>query len=678
MENLSLHIKVDSLSKIALDLTGDRFKLACAGKADLTNHTISWDKPIQIGYLLSNQELESFYKGNGGPSLSEKTPVQLEIDPGKISLKNFSLNINGRLHAKELLLKSTSPTPQISLQNIDATFQFSEDKDMLVFSLSSKALTGTLDCQGSIKEISSPDLILKANLDLQKFPVALIDTLASSSMQPFIGESIDLKVAIDKKNKAQTVWIDGKSPLLKVVGGVTLDSKGIFLTTDSRAVMIEFLLTQGAYEKLIPGSFALDKAALFKASLSKLHIPFLESDTGRKSLDFSHLLLGLEAENDQISFMYKGTKKPLSFTNTKLSLQKKDEKTPLSLSLDMDADADQKGSLHLDAQCKKLLNEQGRFELSHMESDIIVSFQKFPSAIFDILLPSKNKTVSSLLGPSFDMTLKSSLQHATGPLAINLRSQNVKLSMEGALGSGVLTFRENVVAEVAFTPDTSKVFLQEVNPLSISSISSSTPLSIEIVAKGFSLPLSPFALNRIQAPRIRILLGKVLCQNEGNINLMLGLLKSKQAGQNKQPELWFAPLDLSIEQGVLNLERTEVLVASTYDIALWGRIDLPMNRVSMVLGLTAPCLNAAFNIRDLPSDYVMHIPLTGTLDHVELNKTVATSKIVALSLWQSKSVAGPATGVGGALVGGLLNKVLAPPGNEGSTPKAKKPYPWEK
>ena len=159
---------------------------------------------------------------------------------------------------------------------------------------------------------------------------------------------------------------------------------------------------------------------------------------------------------------------------------------------------------------------------------------------------------------------------------------------------------------------------------------------------------------------------------------MLGLLKSKQAGQNKQLELWFAPIDFSIRQGVLDLERTEVLVASTYDIALWGRIDIPANRVNMVLGLTAPCLNAAFNIRDLPSDYVLHIPLTGTLDHVELNKTVATSKIVALTLWQSKSVAGPAAGVGGALVGGLLNKVLTPPGNEGSTPKAKKPYPWEK
>ncbi len=678
IENLSLHLKADSLSNISLDLKSDRFKVACSGKADLVNRTFSWDKPAAVYYLLSNQELESFYKGHTGPALVEKTPVQLEIDPGSISLNNLSLNINGHLRAKELLLKSAAPAPQISFQNIDAAFQFSEDKDTLDFSLSSKALTGTLACQGSIKQLSSSDLVLKANLDLQKFPVALIDTLTSSSMLPIIGESIDLKLAINKKNSTQTLWIDGKSPLIKIVGGVTLDSKALFLTSGSSAVTIEFILTQAAYEKLSQSSFALDKSALFKVSLSKLYIPFLESAADGKSIDFSHLLLSLQAENDLISFVYKGTKKPLSFTNTKLSLQKKDEKTPLSLSLDTGADADQKGSLHLDAQCKKLLNEKGDFELSHMESDIIVSFQKFPSALFDILVPSKNKTVSSLLGPSFEMTLKSSLQNASGPLAVNLRSQNIKLSIEGALTSGVLTLRENVVAEVALTPDTSKAFLKEVNPLSISSISSSSPLSIEIASKGFSLPLSPFSLNQILAPRVRVLLGKVLCHNEGNINLMLGLLKSKQAGQNKQLELWFAPLDLSIEQGVLNLERTEVLVASTYDIALWGRIDLPTNRVSMVLGLTAPCLNAAFNIRDLPSDYVMHIPLTGTLDHVELNKTVATSKIVALTLWQSKSVAGPAAGVGGAIVGGLLNKVLAPPGNEDSTPKAKKPYPWEK
>jgi hypothetical protein len=58
---------------------------------------------------------------------------------------------------------------------------------------------------------------------------------------------------------------------------------------------------------------------------------------------------------------------------------------------------------------------------------------------------------------------------------------------------------------------------------------------------------------------------------------------------------------------------------------------------------------------------------------------VATSKIVALTLWQNKDLAGKAVGggLGGALVGGLLDQVLTPPGNDSPTPPAKRPFPWE-
>ncbi len=682
IENCKLLLSTHSLSQISLNLTNDRFSLQYNGGISPETRTLFWEKPIQVNYILTNQEFKSLYAQKDGPSLLDKAPIQIEISPTSLSLNSISLNqlnLSAKLIGKELVFENLTRTQKVSLQNLEAKMQLIGAKDSLDFSVSSHISGGTLSSEGSINSLSSSDLLLKANVELQKFPMAAFDTLASSSLLPFTGSVLDLKLSIDKNNSSETVWIDGKSPLLKVSGGLILDSKGIFLASSDSPFKIEFLLTPKGYKELSKGSnssFDLSKEALFKASLLTLKIPFLGPNS--KTPDLSHLLLSLQMENDQISFTPKGSKKLLTLTNTTLSLQKKGEEAPLSLSLDTSAIADQKGSLHLDAQMKQFLNNAGHFELSHVESDLIVSFQKFPSAVFEILLPSKNKSFSNLLGPVFDMTLKGSVQQASGPLAIKLNSQNVKLSLEGALTSGVLTLQENALVEIALTPETSRVFLKEVNPLSISSVTSSSPLSIEIVAKGFSLPLSPFSLNQIELPRIRIIPGKVFCQNEGNINLMLGLLKSKQAGQNAKLELWFAPIDFSIHQGVLDLERTEILVASTYDIALWGKLDLPGNRVNMVLGLTAACLNAAFNIRDLPRDYVMHIPLTGTLDHVELNKTVATSKIVALTLWQSKNVAGPAAGVGGALIGGLLNQVLSPPGNEGSTPKAKQPYPWQK
>ncbi len=682
IEDLSLNFAVDSTSFISLHLKSKQFSIQYDGGFDPNSRTLFWKKPIQAQYILTNKELQALYIGKKAATLLQNTRIQIEIDPSTISLTNFSLNrinLTSHIYGETLLFQNANNIKQIELENLETTLKLSGDKDLLDFAISAHVANGKFECQGALKQISSPDFLLTAHLELQQFPLELIDALTDASLTPVLGSLLDLKLSIDKKNTTQSFLIKAKSPFLNMSGGISLNPQSVVLSDSSSPLKIEFLLTPLAYDvifKQIETSFSLEEDTLFKASLLKLNIPFISSDY--KKPDLANLLLNLQIENEQVSFRNKETKKPISLVNTKLSLQKKDEKTPLYLSIDTNTSSSQKGSFHLDAQIKNLLNREGQFHPSNIQSDLIASFQKFPADALEIIFPSKNKVFSNLLGPYFDMTLKTSLHNSSGPLAANLTSKNMKFSLEGELSSGVLTLRQNLLMQISLNSKTSLVFSKSINPLSISSLSSNDPLSIEISAKGFSLPLFPLNLNRIEVPSARITPGKIFCQNEGNINLMLGILKSKQANQTSQLELWFAPLIVHIQKGILDLERTEILVANAYDIALWGRINLPANKVNMTLGLTAPCLKAAFNIQDLPKDYVLHIPLTGTLDNIKLNKSVATSKIVALTLWQSKNITGDlGAGIGGALIGGLLNQVLKPPGNEGATPPAKTPFPWQ-
>jgi hypothetical protein len=218
----------------------------------------------------------------------------------------------------------------------------------------------------------------------------------------------------------------------------------------------------------------------------------------------------------------------------------------------------------------------------------------------------------------------------------------------------------------------SRVLLNSVNPLDLSAITAEAPITLKIPAQGFSYPVHPSNPALINIPSGRLDLGKLYCHNEGNVNVTLGLLKLQQFSQNQNLELWFAPLDLHVVNGIMECERTEILLAQTYQVCVWGDLKFPSKKVDMVLGLTAGCLRAAFGIKDLPNDYVLQIPMKGPMNDVKINTGKATAKIAALLLWQQKDVA-----LGKSSLGKLLNKVGPLPDSDTKAPPAKRPFPWE-
>ncbi len=278
---------------------------------------------------------------------------------------------------------------------------------------------------------------------------------------------------------------------------------------------------------------------------------------------------------------------------------------------------------------------------------------------------------------SSQLSIKAQIQDSNGSINANIYSPHARFSLNGELVGGMLHLKDTLHAQLTFTDEMSKLFLKKVNPLSISSISSKHPLTLEISPNGTSIPIYPFSIDKLTLPDCKIELGQIECKNEGNINIALSLLKAKQLSTDNL-NLWFAPAIVHINQGVINLERTEILIAETYDVALWGKLNLVSNEVKMVLGLTANCLKKAFGIKKLPEDYVLHIPMRGTTDHVKINTKKATLKIAALLAWQQKDIGGAiGGGVPGAVLGGIIDKVVPLPDQKAKTPPAKHPFPWE-
>jgi hypothetical protein len=111
--------------------------------------------------------------------------------------------------------------------------------------------------------------------------------------------------------------------------------------------------------------------------------------------------------------------------------------------------------------------------------------------------------------------------------------------------------------------------------------------------------------------------------------------------------------------------------ASSLDIATWGNVDLPRQRVDMILGLTAQSLEAALGINWLQPQYVLKVPMKGPFKQVKIGTDKALAKLgLILARKQIKPKAG---GWGDVIdaIGGIAD-------DQSDVPPPKRPFPWEK
>jgi hypothetical protein len=282
----------------------------------------------------------------------------------------------------------------------------------------------------------------------------------------------------------------------------------------------------------------------------------------------------------------------------------------------------------------------------------------------------------SLCGPSLNMSMMTSIKEWNGPIQMQFLSQNVQSSIKGHLKEGYLTLSDPFYFQMQLTSQMSDIFFKSIE--SISYLRSTAPITLTIQPEGFVLPVKGFDMSQIQMSTGRLEIGQLEAKNEGSLQTALGILKMGQYRPGEIVPLWFAPLDFTIREGQMNCERTELLIADSLQVCLWGRINLQTDSVDAIFGLTSSCLDQAFGIKDLPKDYVLQIPVRGTLADLQVNKSKATAKIGTLLLWQQRSAAaGLVKGPGGAILGEIMSKIGPIPGGNEKAPPAKRPFPWE-
>ncbi len=630
----------------------------------------------------------------------------LKLSPIEGTLQTFDGN---SIQAQLAIARATvgSSAEQIAVENISLPFQWDHQTQSgsVNGSLSVKNPSGGLGSvrgQIAVSHFFSPaQADILASIEVQDLSPLLIDALnAKAIFSALMGSTCSGKIRLQSLKDKGQVAIQWISPYLNVDSAFAISPSSIQLMGSNN--QMQWTLTPESYALLdgaITGSakgnspFDLKDKTTFSIALNKLFLPLdLKTKTGsildripNLTFDFSKLSLSATGNNPLLSFLNTRSKETIQLSNLSFKIDQSQAAAPLIASLEgnvitqqaVSAQGVKNGSFSILAELK---NRQKTFDLSLLTGRVQLKAVQLPSAALDIAARAggrKDSPFTTLFGEVINASFKADLNDFAGPVSLNLNTPLSRLSVSGHLAEGALLLNEPLFAQVKVTPGLSRLVLQEVNPLNLSSIESQAPVTLEIQPEEFYLPLYPFTVGKMGIGKGRIELGKISCRNEGNVNIALSLLKTKQFDKKGDLLLWFAPIDLSVKQGVAAIERTEILLADTFDICVWGKFDLVADYVDMVLGLTAQTLQKAFGIKNLPESYVLTIPMKGPANNVQINSGKATSKVALLLAWQNQNIAGAIGGPAGAIVGDVLGRIATLPDSNAKVPPAKHPFPWE-
>jgi hypothetical protein len=311
-----------------------------------------------------------------------------------------------------------------------------------------------------------------------------------------------------------------------------------------------------------------------------------------------------------------------------------------------------------------------RPSLEKPDFDITATATRMPTLFVDRLLHAQG-LLASAIGPTFDASAHITVKNEEGTVRLQLESPASQIQFDGNFNSDSFSLNQPLLVFFRLTTELSEVLLKNVNPLFLTGIQSKDPVSLRVSNRNFSCP-RPISLQRLKIEEGILDMGQVRIQNGPTLASLVNLLKNDVLANLKVMNAWFTPLRFSIHEGKVATGRMDVLIADSVHICTWGDIDLRHNLLSMNLGLPAATLANAFGLRNLPTSYVLKIPIRGTTDHPELVTGPAAAKIAAMLATQSiPNKAGP--------VGGLI-QLLAPAALDDSSdvPPAQRPFPWER
>lgn len=542
-------------------------------------------------------------------------------------------------------------------------------------------------------------LMLKGNLDLSHFPVALLDHFfgldnqLSKGISPYANAKVE--AAPDKNGMALVLQLESEK--------LSLLPTRLILNKDLKLLeplQLEYRLNKETAEKLLPENAFLsinsDKpihAALdfepiqniyelkdnpreeFKGSLLIKQVAFNVKNS-HKELFFENILLPwqLDAKEQKIELNFSGITRPShkpkeSQFSGKAHWQKEDKTYLFDIAFEIQKHSGEKSHLKLTGNSENLFTDEGGLNIYGLSLNLDAKIDNLPTPFFcktACLHPDLHQKIEVLFGKILNGDLHASIKELDGTIQANVEGQDGSLTLDSFVQDGMLFLNKPFEAKFKVTPRLGKSLLQDVLPFLSGVTESDQPIAFTVSDEGFSFPIKKLDVSKIEIPHAFLSLGHVKFDNSGELAAVLNLLTPENSDLIS---VWFTPLYFNMHEGTFRLQRVDMLISNEFPIAAWGKIDLLKDKVKMMIGMSGRALTHAFKIKGLEDDYMLQIPLIGKTSKATVDKPTATAKIGALVAQSHGGSKGLVLGTVLSLAGGALSEKRTPP-------PTTEPLPW--
>ena len=315
------------------------------------------------------------------------------------------------------------------------------------------------------------------------------------------------------------------------------------------------------------------------------------------------------------------------------------------------------GTTHVNGQTGQFSIEVTRTELDAINLQLTAS-QMPTEKVLSLL--KMDHAFLALIGPSFNAAGSFATEQDTGKCDLKLSSTNMQTSLQAEFTSSEITLLEPFTLACYLTPEITKKLTR-----GAVSLQSKTPARLRIEPKGFSCPRA-FSLAKLRIPQASIDLGRALLL-DADLSTLATLLNNDRLSAN-QIDLWFTNVDCKLQNGLFEMGRLDSLLADSIHLCAWGTVDLVKDKLNLIFGIPADTLAKSLRIQNVSSTFVLQVPITGSIEHPNVDATTATAKIAALLAANQVQKQGGVLGNVGRVIGKISEEKSPPP---------KRPFPWE-
>lgn len=519
---------------------------------------------------------------------------------------------------------------------------------------------------------------IEFSFNSHNLPVKLLSRLTGKNeLVSIIGNAIDValggNVYLSKKSQG-FINIALHSPHLNGISDLVIKDS-VHLQLGERNTELNLRITPESYRSIRKLLFqdsaeilSLAENSNLMLDIKKLKIP-LESIKNPLSL----LQTGIEANInvDQITALDNSLKKTFSVKNIQGYFSSSNISTKSSFVMTAKGQANQNtaSSWNINGNIENPFSNQGELNYESSSLSLDADLSHIPvSMLCHFFCSSKlSQQINGIIGPELDAKINTQLQNMNGPVLIDVKGENGHVLADAFLKDGIITLRKNFTAQLAVTEELGNIIAKDLLPFATNIRASNQPIILKIEQQGFSASLKDFNIATTSIAKATLDLGKVHFLKKSELSQILSLLTKVKTDELS---VWLTPAFFSISNGIVKLERVDLLINDVYPIAAWGTVNIPDNKVHMTIGLSGNAIGKAFGLTNIPNGYMLQLPLRGGLDSASIDKAKATARISAL-------VAQTQGGMPGLVIGTVLELANGSMKSHSTPPPTTKPLPWQ-